>query len=823
MHNQEVVIVWYLLIFTIMKANRLNVGLVVLAVLFFPVLSMAQAGVGISGVVTEKGTGNPVEYATVVAMHADSTVAGATVAGQDGKYSLILEEGHYLFNVSCIGYLPEVRELACSTGTVEADFSLAPSATDIGQVSVRAQRITREADRFILNVAGTLDAVGKNAEEFLKTAPAVWINEDRIMVDGRTGAQVIVNDRVLNISDEQAISYLRSINAEDIARIEIIPRAGADYDASASGGVIKITLRKRRDAGLEVSPSMRMSWGDNYYTYRPSVTVNYRTGKLAFYTRVYNDQMKGTVSLEERNTAGSTVTDSRSGVVDKDHNGGGRFGVIYDINDRQSVGAEYSYYSNNNPNIITPWTNIYSPGLISTDSSLYRQVKKSQNHYVAVNYIMRLDTLGSVFKVIGDVSRTNSTGDNLFNNTHYYFAGKNAGTSRDTLYRNDLHDKYTVATGTASLEQVLSAKSRLQAGLKFVYTSLDDDSRYYGNISGNNWELDRKYSVKQRYTEKIAAAYAVFNSSVGPVRYSLGLRGEYTHATPVISMFDGTPTEKSRNTYLSFFPNVNLSVPLQEEKGHSISAFYARKINRPGYWALNPFRMQVSEYSYIIGDPMLLPTYIDETGMSFVLFHKYTLTAGYRSVSNRIEQYVYTDPLSPDVVIYQYMNLASNDDVYLSLNLPVEITEKINLNANAYYVNQRMDPGNGGKKMSNNDLFANATMTFTLPRTYRLEVMGWYNSGGRFGNMRRKPSADMNVSVRKRFVQDQLSVAVEVRNVLEIKSKQKMYVVEEGFRRDLVQEGSWDKRSVSLSLQYNFKTGKKANGRHVERGGDDSR
>ncbi|MCD8072395.1 MAG: outer membrane beta-barrel family protein, partial [Alistipes sp.] len=638
------------------------------------------------------------------------------------------------------------------------------------------------------------------------------------------GAQIMVNDRILNMDDEQAISYLRSINAEDIARVEIVPRAGADQDASASGGIIKITLRKKRDAGLEISPAYRARFTKNSYFHRPSITLNFRKNKLSFYLNAYNYHDKTFVDLEENNISGNTVTDSYSKVKGRSHDGGGRFGIIYDINERQSLGAEYATYMDNSYNKINPFTAIYSPDLVSTDSSRYRQVPKTRNHYAAVNYILRLDSLGSVFKVIGDVSLTDRTGDNTFRNRHTYLPGSAAGMYRDTLYRNDSRNNYTVATGTASLEKVLSGKSRLQAGLKFVYTSLDDDSRYYGNdLPTQTWEFDRRYSVAQRYTEKIAAGYASFSSVWGPVSYSLGLRGEYTHATPVTSLYDGTAPQKNRNTYFSLFPNINVSVPIAKEKGHTVNVFYARKINRPGYWALNPFRMQISEYSYIIGDPMLNPAYINETGVSFVLKHKYTLTASYRSTGDKVEQYVSHDEQNPETVIYRYSNLSSSKDATLSLNLPVEFSDKIGMNANVYYAHSRMDPGNGGAKIISNNVFTNASLNFTLPKAYRLEVTGWYTSGQNWGNMKVKSMGDVNIAIRKRFLKDALSVAAEVNNILEFKSHQRMVVKEEGFLRKLRQDQSYNKRLVILSLRYTFKTGIKANGRHVERGGDDSR
>ena len=52
---------------------------------------------------------------------------------------------------------------------------------------------------------------------------------------------------------EQLLTYLRSLRAEEIRKIEVVPVTGADYDADSAGGVIRITLKKRRENGIDGS------------------------------------------------------------------------------------------------------------------------------------------------------------------------------------------------------------------------------------------------------------------------------------------------------------------------------------------------------------------------------------------------------------------------------------------------------------------------------------------------------------------------------------------------------------------------------------------
>ncbi|MCD8072396.1 MAG: hypothetical protein LUE10_04340, partial [Alistipes sp.] len=167
-----------------MKTGGFYITVLVCALLLFPALSAGQV-VKVTGRVAEKGNDAAVGFATIVAMRSDSTVAAATVAAEDGAYSMEIPSSEYIFNVSCIGYEIYGQAARCYGKGMQLDFSLDPSATTIDEVRVKAPKIVRESDRFVMNVAGTLDAVGKNAEELLRNAPAVRIKDDKIRVDGR--------------------------------------------------------------------------------------------------------------------------------------------------------------------------------------------------------------------------------------------------------------------------------------------------------------------------------------------------------------------------------------------------------------------------------------------------------------------------------------------------------------------------------------------------------------------------------------------------------------------------------------------------------------
>ena len=90
--------------------------------------------------------------------------------------------------------------------------------------------------------------------------------------------------------------------------------------------------------------------------------------------------------------------------------------------------------------------------------------------------------------------------------------------------------------------------------------------------------------------------------------------------------------------YFSLFPNANVSYRLDKEGKHSLVAQYSRTISRPGFWSLTPNRMQVSDYTYQTGNPMLDPSYVNTCSLTAVLAYKYSLTLSASLQDNAIQQ-----------------------------------------------------------------------------------------------------------------------------------------------------------------------------------------
>ena len=198
-------------------------------------ISLASAKEIAAGVVMDSDS-IPVEFANVTAFVNDSVVGGG-ITDASGLFRIEVGSDCNRLRVSFVGYddviLTSIRQ---NIGAIV----LKQTSTTLQEVVVKAPLIRREADRIVLNVAANPLTANKDAQELLKTAPGVWATDESLSVYGQGGTAVYIDDRKLNMSGTQLMTYLKSIQSSSIATIEIIPKAGAEYSADSSGGIIKI-------------------------------------------------------------------------------------------------------------------------------------------------------------------------------------------------------------------------------------------------------------------------------------------------------------------------------------------------------------------------------------------------------------------------------------------------------------------------------------------------------------------------------------------------------------------------------------------------------
>ncbi len=751
--------------------------------------------------------GEPIGYATVVAMAGESQAAGTTT-DEKGLFVMTLAAGEYRLVVDFVGYKSIDRTIKVAGVTDLGTLTMQEASTEIGEVVVKAQMIRREADRFVVDVANSDSAIGKDGEELLRQSPGVWIQDDNISVNGASGTKLYVNEREMKLSGADLLNYIRSLKAEDIAKIEIVPQTGADHDANSSGGAIKITLRRRLENGVMGTVGIYSGIGKYGHDPYPYARINANVGKFTLSGAVSYYRSKHVFLADEQTDYLSTSSRMTSSTDDemKSSEPAANLSVVYQANPKHSIGFDYTVFDVKSSDYNVSTTRFESPTGTRLSKSIFDGNSDRTTHYATFNYIFKTDSLGSVFKVLADYHSR----DGL--DTHANSTRINAGGGDiDSLYNDRTKTFFRVATASVARERVFSQEWQLKYGAKYTYNEINSAAQYR-YLLGQEWVPSVVSDHDISYTENISAAYAIASFRKGRWSAVMGLRGEYTKAL-------GKGSDVSQE-YFSLFPNANLSYALDKEGKHSLVAQYSRTISRPSFWNLTPTRTQISDYTYQTGNALLDPSYNNRISLSGVFAYKYSITLSAAIQTDAIQQMVVADANDPRMLNLTYVNLPKLNNYTASLYLPFAVTKWWDWNINLTGIIAEQQLTLGAPIEFNKYAQVSSNMTFKLPKKFFVDLGYWGMTRVKVSNAIVNPGHNLSVSLKKR-VKDSWTFVCEAVNV--IAPKQDLDFVQDDFTRNIITDGYGNRFRLRLGATWSFKSGKAFNTKQVEKATDEDR
>ena len=355
----------------------------------------------------------------------------------------------------------------------------------------------------------------------------------------------------------------------------------------------------------------------------------------------------------------------------------------------------------------------------------------------------------------------------------------------------------------------LIVSTKLSGGIKYARNEMNN-STLYEYLQGVSWNTIEPLSNVNSFTENISAIYGLFSSHIQKVSYSLGLRGEYTEASPWTNQTDAI----EKQSYFKLFPSINVMLPFGENGKHSVTANYHRSITRPSFSQLNPYRVATTEYLSIAGNPKLQPALADDGSISLNLFYKYNLTAGVTNMKGYFGQVFISDPNIQGAIMKTIENVTQYTNWYLSINGMVNITKwwQMYVTMTGRNVSSELL----GEKRSNNNFFGYMNNTFSLPKDIKLDVGGYYYSSLLDGNLMVKPTNPyVSATLRKQFLKNRLTATLFVNDIFNT-SKSTVITNETDFTQVLMSR--YSTRMIGASLSYYFQSGGKVSNKKVETG-----
>lgn len=581
---------------------------ILFAILFISSTStFAQEKYTVKGVV--KDSTEAVAFANVVLYNTNGELVTGITTDLDGTFTISAEEGKYELLVSFIGYTEWKKEIRLEQSIDLETIVLQKDANVLDELAIqgREKLFERKVDRLVFNVENSISASGGDVIDLLKSTPGVQVQSDGIGLIGKSGVKVYIDDREMHLSGDNLMSYLQSISADDIESIEVITTPPARYEAEGNSGVINIRYKKKH----------KNAWSNNMRTtYRHSGfgalnvgnTFNYDKNKLSF--SVSGDVNKGSEeSMVDTEIDYPDELWMSENIIkhDKDYYNF-RGDVNYDLSDNANIGAlvlwNQSRPDNDDENLFSIYNN---ESLIRTMENKGFVTEKDNVFSANVNYRQILDSTGTNFIINLDYfNYTESKSNNFHSKTL-----DNDGNLLSELIADNNGD-VNIDNFSAKIDFELPTDfANFGFGAKSTFTKTKSDNAFYDITSGTP-VLDENQSDIFTYEENIHALYAEASKNLGSKwQFKLGLRYEFTKAQGKTASSD----EEVKFDYHKLFPTAHTLYLIDESNFLSFS--YSRRINRPSYWYLNPFRWYLNENSYVEGNPFLQPSFNDNIDLTY--------------------------------------------------------------------------------------------------------------------------------------------------------------------------------------------------------------
>jgi len=734
----------------------------------------------VSGNVTDS-TGKPILYATASLLKAaDSTLVRSSLTGEEGLYQLdSIVPGRYLLRLYSIGYQPQytpVFELLLNRLPKIIDTQiLHENSKPLNEVVIRGDRrqVRQRADGTVVNVENSLISKGSSVLEVLERSPGVIIDHQNngIMLNGKNGVMVMLNGKPMRMALDQVVRMLGGMNANDIAKVELLTSPSVAYDAEGSAGLINIVTKKSSIEGTNGSVSLTAGYGYGEKT-TGSLSLNHNTERTNLYgsynysrDKAYSDfhaigteqepllggmassDFLGTDKLLFNNHqvgAGIDLKLNKSLMIGGSINYNNSNTTVHTVNKgTYLVGQDNIYNLNASVNGVNHWRNLTS-GIYAE-----QQFKKGDKVSLNIDYInyknnYPIDVQSSFLDQNGNQAGSNDT----------LFSPLSRGLS-NTLIR--------IWSPKFDYTRQLSDKIGLETGLKGTQTRTNSISAIQSLV--NEDYVSRSAAMNNiLMKEQIGAVYGslkvILNSSTEIVG---GLRYEYSDTRMDDPLAGLTIADRHLGVW---FPNLQFSGKLNTDVEWLLS--YSKRISRPSYSDLASYITYNGPGSVNTGNPLLKPTITNNLKLGYI-DHGYAFSVLLSRDKHPIarHQIVYTADKQQMAVSPQ--NLIFQDNLTFQANIPLSPARwwTMNYNLNAGWHRFKLDytPEPASKTYFSSNL--NTSNVFRLPADISIELSGYYNSGFYNGSKKVDGYGVLNAGIRKTLKKDGGTFQVSFVDVLQ--------------------------------------------------------
>ena len=661
----------------------------------------AQESITISGQLFDGETKAPLSFANVAVHNLDDNalVTGA-MTDEDGRFNISgIGIGSYKLYFSFIGYSTVERTLVAGGLNTVFDLGrieLVPSSEALEEVEVVGEQAVTNAElsKKSFSLEDNIAQSGGSVMDAMKTLPGVTFDQDgKVILRGSDKVVVLIDGKQSSLTGFGNQKGLANIPASNIEKIEIINNPSAKYDANGFAGIVNIVYKKEKQTGLNGDVGLSFGWGAlskrredtptdlGSYSMNPklipSLNLNYKKDKFNYFlqsefilqealpnneftTRNYDDGRNVISQVPENRRQFRSIINGGMD-YDMDDNNSFTFSGLYDREKHiDTAQVAFINLNSNNRNRFYSWQ----------EEEITRYIN------AAVNYRHKFEQPGHTLRANAQFTQ------GLEDETYSLNDSSAVRVGRDKTNIRAIENTTSISTDYVRPMQA----GRMELGAKLRIRRLPVD---YTITPGNQSIIYPDLGTFSDWGENLYAGYVNYVLEKEKFDVETGLRAEQTNVFYDLDPVNAYYPNNDRYDYFELFPSVRFTYKLNQH--NRISAFYNRRIDRPGEPELRVFPKYDDPELLKVGNPYLRPQFTN----ALELAHKYLWSTGslFTSVYHRMiqDQYmrIYSiDDSNPDYdivnKIYQNTGKATNTGLELLLSQDISNNWKVSGTFNWY-------------------------------------------------------------------------------------------------------------------------------------------
>lgn len=743
----------------------------------------------ISGIVIDSITKEKIEYVSI-SLKKDGKIISGVLTDKKGNFKISeIPLDSYILEISFMGFITQSKKIKLSKEKHKINIgviALKEDVTELETVEIRAETtsVIEKIDKKVIVVGNDLLASGSSALEILDNLPSIDVSaEGKVSYRGNENVMIYLDGKPTSISSE---NLLEQIPANTIKEIELISNPSARYNPEGIGGIINIVLNKNANLGFNGNLSSGIAFRKEYST-RSSVNLNFKKGKINVFGNFgYSDQKRnreGFFKYDFNNALNQydvrTVKPSK--LI--------KLGMDFRMNKKNTISIyTHQNYSNSVKRYESQITEPVDIFDVNTDYSFKNKVQ-----IYNFNYKVEFDkpTHNLEFEVNFDnsiIDQNDASTDDLHT------------TSTLTNYQDKIAVKRDFTIFNLDYANKLNNGMSLEIGAETRIRKTDNKKQTNQlNLSPNSlFEYDRnEYSFYTTVHKKLSDKFSI----------KLGARIEYFESK---SFLDGNFVHK--DNYTTLYPSAYLTY--KNNKKNIFKIGYSKHVQRPSLLQLNPTNVWSSYTMSLVGNPELIPVFIDYFELNYIRKFKkgtFQIVPYYQVTHNWISQSLLQDPNNPDKLLLSYNNADKTIIYAFETEFIYKIAKFWRITFGTYYssIEHKGVIENQKIAASVNGMRFTLSQNFTVTKKLKISVLGKYYGKSRFLQITKEPFSRVDVASRYRFLNNKASLSLKFVDIFN--------TMDQGFYATVPYRfngaTTTDAQSVYISFSYKFGSSKIKNRR----------